>query len=148
MMPRPKSSNLIEVLNKQALIGKSSDWNLSKYFLPHSSTVKFSLSLKSGRNENASHSHSFWRIMLIFSPVVGLIPCDTLCEFQSDRPTLDFWPKSCRTARRLDTGQISWVLGRLGCVLDILGWVLGWLGWFLGPLGWVQSGVICSTTYC
>ena len=29
MMPRPKSSNLNEVLNKQALIGKSSDWNLS-----------------------------------------------------------------------------------------------------------------------
>ena len=71
MMPRPKSSNLIEVLNKQALIGKSSDWNLSKYFLPHSSTVIFSLSLKSGRNGNASHSHSFWQIRLIFSPVVG-----------------------------------------------------------------------------
>ena len=109
--------------------------NIAKYFLPHSSTVIFSL--KSGRNGNASHSHSFQRIMLIFSPVVQLIPWETPCEFQSDRTTLDFWPKSCRTAQRLDSGQLEWVLGRLGCVLGPLGWVLGRLGWVLGPLGWV-----------
>merc|ERR1712055_986085 len=60
----------------------------------------------------------------------------TPCEFQSDRTTLNFWPKSCRTARRLDSGQLGWVLGRLGCVLGPLDWVLCKLGWVLGPLGW------------
>ena len=45
--------------------------------------------------------------------------------------------KSCRTARRPDSGQLGWVLGRLGCVLGPLGWVLGRLGWVLGPLGWI-----------
>ena len=65
--------------------------------------------------------------------------CDTPCEFQSDRTTLDFWPKSCRTAQRLDSGQLGWVLGRLGCVLGTLGWVQGQLGWVLGPLRWVYN---------
>ena len=60
--------------------------------LPHSSTVIFSLSQEweerkcfSQTQFSTDHAHLF-------------ISGDTPCEFQSDRPPLDFWPKSCRTA--------------------------------------------------